>query len=262
MSEPKRQHPMMILITFLEQLKGIVVPILLVGGLEFLYGDRSGFSIWYVMVPLTILALSVLSAVFHWWFYRYDYQDDRLHIKKGIIFKQERTIKRERIQTIHIEAGLIQRIFGLVRVSVETAGGLSELELDLKALEKDKAYGLKHTLENGMDLGTDREQASETDDDENEGYAVSFTRLLAAGLTSGGVFVIMAVMLAFAMQFTFLLPEDLWSDFNALGAAVIGGAILLYVVVSWVISVIRYALTYAFYTVKKVNGEFSIKRGL
>ncbi|MFW5894364.1 MAG: PH domain-containing protein [Bacillota bacterium] len=258
MSDPKRQHPMMILITFLEQLKGMVVPILLVGGLEFLYGDRSGFSVWYVMVPLIVLALSVLIAVFQWWFYRYDYQDDRLYIKKGVLLKQERTIKRERIQTIHIEAGLIQRIFGLVRVGVETAGGLSETELEIKALEKAKAYALKDTLENGMDF----ESGNEADGPSDEGYTVSLSRLLAAGLTSGSVFVVMGVTLAFALQFTFLLPDDFFSTLDRMGALFIGVLILLYVAVSWVISVLRYAITYAFYTVKKVNGEFSIQRGL
>ncbi len=249
----------MIVVSFLELLKSFLVPLLFVAVVQYLSGEGGGFNPGYLLAPAGIITLSVIAAVFHWGFYRYDYLEDRLYIKKGVFFKQERTIERERIQTIHIEAGLIHRFFKLVKVSVETAGGLGESELEIKALERDKAYSLKETLENGHVSEKSEETSSDVSD---EGYQVSFIRLLAAGLTSGSVFMIMGVVLAFALQFTFLIPDDVWSDIQALSAAIIGFLIAFYVLASWVVSVIRYAITYAFYTVNKHNEEISIKRGL
>lgn len=52
----------------------------------------------------------------------------------------------ERIQTIDSSEGIIQRIFGLVKVQVETAGGTTEAEAIFTAVTKEEAGLLKEEL--------------------------------------------------------------------------------------------------------------------
>ncbi len=61
--------------------------------------------------------------------------------------KKERSIKQERVQTVNIRRGLIQRLFGLAGLQVETAGGKAESELSLAAITLEEAYNIKRSLE-------------------------------------------------------------------------------------------------------------------
>lgn len=96
-----------------------------------------------VALLVVILPLQVLS----WAFYTYRYEAGYLHIKSGVIFKKERSIKRERVQTVNIRRGIFQRLLGLASLQVETAGGGSESELSLTAVTLEEAYNIKESLE-------------------------------------------------------------------------------------------------------------------
>lgn len=256
MSDPKKQHPLTILISAIDQIKNFVLPMLFVFGLDFIIGETRNINLYFFLIPLGILVLTAVIAFIQWLFFTYAYKDNILTIKRGVFIKKERTIKRERIQTINLEAGIILRIFKLVKVNVETAGGLAESELEIKAIKKEEAYALKQALENG-----DNELESK-ETDEKGGYKVTTERLIIAGLTSGSVGIVMAIILAFASQFVALLPESVWTTLASFGVFIIVTIFIMFTLVSWLISIVRYAITYAFYTIRKDNGEFNITRGL
>lgn len=68
-----------------------------------------------------ILLIALLSFLnFH-----YSLNDEGLTIGYGIIFKKSITVPYDRIQNVNIEQSLIDRLLGLSRVSVETAGSSS-----------------------------------------------------------------------------------------------------------------------------------------
>lgn len=60
------------------------------------------------------------------WTYHID--DDRIEIKKGIIWKKHSIIPVERIQHVETANGLLQRIWGLSTVRIYTAGGIHRIE--------------------------------------------------------------------------------------------------------------------------------------
>ena len=94
-----------------------------------------------------ILVINALVQALIWAFYTYRYESGYLHIKSGVIFKKERSIKRERVQTVNIRRGIIQRLFGLAGLHVETAGGGAESELSLAAITLEEANSIKRNLE-------------------------------------------------------------------------------------------------------------------
>ena len=75
------------------------------------------------------LGLVVLISVLLWlWalgthhFFRYELRNEGLRKESGIIWKTYSTIPYSRIQNIDIKRGLFDRIFGLSRLLVQTAG--------------------------------------------------------------------------------------------------------------------------------------------
>ncbi len=61
--------------------------------------------------------------VLAWRRFTYRMEDDEFRVESGVITKKKKYISLERIQTVNTSEGIFQRIFGLVRVQIETAGG-------------------------------------------------------------------------------------------------------------------------------------------
>jgi len=144
MNEWKRQHPAAIFISFLSNLKQMIVTLIAV----FIFGQSAqGISgIFYLLFFSAILLFSVWSGFISWWKFFYYLKEDELQIKQGLIFRKKRFIRKDRIQSIDINAKLVQRLFGLVEVRIETAGGGSEPEFRIIALKKEEAIAIKKHL--------------------------------------------------------------------------------------------------------------------
>ncbi|SER42588.1 PH domain-containing protein [Salipaludibacillus aurantiacus] len=170
MNDWKRQHPASIFISFLSNLKQMIITLIAV----FIFGQsaQAANPIFYFIFFTGILLFSVLNGFVSWWKFYYNLQFDELQIKQGLIFKKNRFIRKDRIQSIDINAKLVQRLFGLVEVKIETAGGGGEPEFRIVALKREEALKIKSKLLN-------KHPASATSHDlntsENEGPAEETT---------------------------------------------------------------------------------------
>lgn len=92
----------------------ILVPALIVGA--FLYPQ--------LFLPLLggILAIMLLVALFVYNNFQYEIDVTGLTIDSGIIHKKQVFIPFEQVQNVNIERSLIDRFFGLARISIETSG--------------------------------------------------------------------------------------------------------------------------------------------
>lgn len=106
-------------------------------------GFGSGFILIFFFV---ILLFSAISATVSWWKFEYSLFSEELRVRQGLIFRKNRFIRKERVQSIDLNAHLVQRLFGLVEVRIETAGGGSEPEFRLIALTRDEALQIKKEL--------------------------------------------------------------------------------------------------------------------
>ena len=73
------------------------------------------------LIPVAIL-LIVLVAVLRYWFFRFRVTEDRILIRQGILKKTALDLPLDRVQAVNIERSLTDRVLGLVKVSVDTAG--------------------------------------------------------------------------------------------------------------------------------------------
>ncbi|UTR14684.1 PH domain-containing protein [Salipaludibacillus sp. LMS25] len=143
MNSWKRQHPAAIFIRFLSSLKEIVISFIAV----IIFGQTQAYtSLFYLIFFAVILLTALYNGFISWWKFYYNLQEEELLIKKGLIFRKNRFIRKERIQSIDINANIIQRIFRLVELRIETAGGGSEPEFSLVALRREEAQKIKKQL--------------------------------------------------------------------------------------------------------------------
>jgi len=86
--------------------------------------------------PLVMVVLPVLYFRYHTLRYRFD--EEGIHMKVGILFRQEVNVTYARIQDIHLKSGFVQRWLGLADVQIQTASGTAGAEL---VIEGFKEYG-------------------------------------------------------------------------------------------------------------------------
>jgi putative membrane protein len=72
-----------------------------------------------LLIVATVIGLGYLS----WWKNQFRLGEDALHQRKGILWRQQRQARLDRLQAVDIVQPLLARIFGFAAVSVQVAGG-------------------------------------------------------------------------------------------------------------------------------------------
>ncbi|TVP94362.1 MAG: hypothetical protein EA374_07050 [Acholeplasmatales bacterium] len=264
MSEFKRQHPVVIITGVLRELRTFILPFLIFLILSVLGEDARIFEGRGVLIfALISIGFSMIAGVLKWFFFRYAVTGTVIEIRSGIFIRKQRHIKQERIQTISLEAGLWHRVFSLTALNIETAGNLGESEVQIQALPVIEAEEIRRRLTTGNTFETAEESAANVSGPQR---IIDALTLLKAGLTSGSVSVVMLLIAAFFGQLIFFLPsryfEQLLDVGRQLGIYAIFLAAALFVGVAWVLSVIRYVIRYAMFTVRLKGEDLIITRGL
>ncbi|MRX72095.1 PH domain-containing protein [Bacillus lacus] len=268
MSEPKRMHPAAVLLNIFKLIKDLIIPILLLlivngGGAERLYGG-------YVL--LILLAVLVIFSVIKWLTFTYRIEESELRIEHGLFVKRKRYIPIERIQTVNTSAGIIQQIFGLVKLQVETAGGGLDAEAVLTAISREDARKIAEELEayktdfksETADLLEEGESTSANE--KRHIYKLSKKDLLLAATTSSGIGVVLSALFALFSQIDNLIPFDAVADrFSFLtnaGVAVFAVIAFTLLIIAWVLSIAGVLLKYADFTLERKDKDLIISRGL
>ena len=90
-------------------------------------------------------------------FFRYELTAGTLNLESGILFRREREIPIGRIQNVDMTRSIVQRVFGIAAVDIETAGGRST-EASLQFVSQAEAKRLQEgirTRKRRAESGTD-----------------------------------------------------------------------------------------------------------
>ncbi|QQK76068.1 PH domain-containing protein [Salicibibacter cibarius] len=274
MNDGKRLHGATVVIMLLTRLKDFIIPIIFV----FFVGATGGGIGLFAMVALPFLFIfSAVYSLLYWLTYWYRVEDQELHVKQGIFVKKHRYIQRKRVQSFDMSAGILQRMFGLVKVQIETAGGGSEPDVHLIALDRAEAERLRQTLLAKPEVTAEDGEARPaemTEDEEPEpleqeieaSWALGFKHLLFAGMTSGGVGLVLSAVLALFSQVDVLLPDAFYE--TTVGFVLSSTitflliAIFLIAFFAWLISIVITIVKYGQFTVVKRGNDLVISRGL
>lgn len=262
MYKPQRVHPMAILQFTLRTVYSLgqgLIPLLLIA---FAQPEMRRWLFWGL--PL-LLAFMVAYGILYWLCYVFYISGQELRVEYGVLIKKKRYIPFERIQTIQISAGILHRMFGLVKVQVETAGGGSQAEFVLAALPRDIAAELQHILQ-------EKTQHHEEAGNETEyiEYKLSTRSLLVLASTSNGIGIVLSAILAVISQLDDFFPKaDVWGKFAAYAGHLAAGKISLIILVifliillAWLLSLLGTIIQFGGFQLRREGNNIIISRGL
>ena len=101
--------------------------------------------LWALLGLLAILLVVAGILFLSWWFTRYQVTADHVRVRSGIIFRQHRQARLDRVQAIDIVQPLLARLFGLAELRFEVADA-GESAVRLAFLRLDDARSLRATI--------------------------------------------------------------------------------------------------------------------
>jgi membrane protein YdbS with pleckstrin-like domain len=107
---------------------GAVLAVLIVIALEILIVTTWTGTSLLILAPLVILLWPGMRALERR-FTRAVISGDRLRYETGITSKSTRTIQLTKVQDVRVDQGMMQRIFNIGDISIETAGETSRLSI-------------------------------------------------------------------------------------------------------------------------------------
>jgi putative membrane protein len=200
--ERSRLHPLSLPFSMLTHLKGFLVPLFLV----IAFSKNLEWEAWtfVLLVPLFF---------FETWRYltlRYGITEGELIVTEGVLFREERHIPLARIQTVDSTQNLLQRVFGVVEVRVETAGS-AKPEAHLKVLSVEARDALRRGIFSGKAATGGPPEESPASDSEDDGlpreheelHRVGALELSLLGLNLGRGLALLGIFFGLAGQLGF-----------------------------------------------------------
>ena len=238
-------------------LRELIIPIILIFFLG-QGGDSPLFTWWGISLMLLVL---LITGFINWLRFTWRVEDDELRIEQGLLVRKKRYVPRDRIQAIDISSGPLQRLFGLVRLRVLTAGGSSP-EAEISAISRSDAQAIQEALQVEARDPVAAEQESSW-----PVYRISRKRLLLAASTAGSFGVALSIVGTLVAQINQVVSEDqmiayleswageatteFWITFVALA-----------VLVAWLLSLFGTLLRFSGFTLTRNGRELYIRRGL
>lgn len=186
------------------------------------------------IVGVFLLGAAGVSAValyeyLYWRNFEYRVEQDGLKIVSGVISKNDRDIPLKRIQNVSVNRNIFQRLLGIAKADIETAGG-SGTEASLKYVNYSDAEQLQERV---RELKNRRSSDTGKEDDERrkDDFVLSNRNLAILSLASVDMRVIGAVGFLFSIfggavgsTMDGMLPETLGvAAVAALGVLTVGG---------------------------------------
>lgn len=225
------------------------------------------FGVWGVGAVLALVGGIVKWRTFVYWF-----EDGELRVKYGLFVKKKRYIPFERIQSLNYHEGIFHRIFGLVKVQVETAGNKGgKPEVELTAIQKIAADVIEEEMRRAktqiaQPLGEELAHGQIEEVMVPVIYRMSMRDLLVLATTSGGIGVVLSGVAAVISQFSDIIPyEEVFhevADIVKIGAFLVALMIMFVLIIAWLLSVVITLVNYYDYTVRIEDEKLMITKGL
>ncbi len=124
-----------------------------------------GDLLWKIVFgTVGFVTITIAISIIRYLFFRYQITNDSILIRDGVIKKTQLDIKFDRVQAINTKQNVLDRVFDLVTVKIDTAGS-SKQEGHLPAIKSAQASALKERIRHEKpvaEIAEDSEEACET----------------------------------------------------------------------------------------------------
>ena len=286
-NETRRQHPVSILFFIVKIGKDLVYPLIAVLVSAAFRDDIH--PLWIVGIIALYGVVFTVMGILSWLRFVYRIEDRSLHVEHGVFIRKRLSIPRDRVQSVDMSAGVVQRLFGVRKVVIETAGSRKP-EVVLNAVAEAEAERIRAAMVRGaadtempetgrpadaagpMPPGAADAVGPAGDEDQpvppGAVYRLPPGRILLYSATSGRIFLSLAILGALYSQLEDLLgmfglfdPEDAGALLPDTAAGWIAAALAAFVFIWLLGTAIIAAKEYGF-TVERHGGKLLIRRGL
>ena len=175
----------------------------------------------------TFIAVTVISSIVRYWFFRYKIDDGSILIREGVIRKTQLDIKFDRIQAINTQQNVIFRAFDLVTVKFDTAGSAKQ-EGHLPAIKTALADSLKERIRRespGKEIEHEAEDEDQTSPAERTILRLAASDMVRIGLSSNRALVFLVFLGPILDSLTADIEENI--DESSLASAIEAGQFTL-----------------------------------
>ena len=208
-----------------------------------------------------------------WWATRYEVTDRQLRVRSGLVGRREQFVPLERIHAVDLNESLLQRLFGVVEVKIETAaGGTRDSDVALEALSRAEAATLRtHLRVAPRPEPSVREEAAPPEVAETAAgarliRALSPTELLVAGATAGRVGPALAILFGAYQLVDDLVPDPVLGQLAAgvpgLSPRGVVGLALAVGLGAWLLALVSTIFTFAGFELRRDGDRLAISSGL
>lgn len=272
----KKQHPYFLLKEIVSSVKEFILALLVLISAVFAKG-RNG-KILFLIIALIVIAIIVFTIII-WKNNVYSFDETGMHLNEGLIERKSRYIPSDKIHTMDMDSNLIQRLFGVVTIRIDTASGGKEAEVCL-ILSENEAEHIKKVLLNDSIKQNDQEEKTEIQEkyqefsNENIQYKATIMDLIITAITSkyimGGIFFIFVAY----DKINDVMPENIKTRFNDFESKstetimayksikIVIALILVVLIVTFIISIISTVIKYYDFTVSRDKNKINITYGL
>jgi putative membrane protein len=141
---------------------------------------------------LVVLALGY--SVLSWWMTSYSVDDEALHLRSGVLNRQQRQARLDRLQAVDVVQPLLARFIGLAELRIEVAGGKGSA-VRLSYLREGEAQAFRRVLL-ARAAGLQVEEHSAPEAPEHQLVAVPVPMLIESLVRSLPTFVVLGGVIA------------------------------------------------------------------
>lgn len=257
----QRQHPIAAISRAFTMIRGNLVTIIV-----FLFIGAQSESFSFLLMIGGGFTLLLISGFLDWWRFLFKVEEGEMHIKRGIFVRKNIYLTKDRIQVIDISSGVVQRMFGLVKIDIQTAGSTSRAAM-IEAVPLETAQEIKQKLsKNGSDPVDDTE--TQTVSDKREVYGLPNKDLLIAASTSGRFGIALSILGTLFSQIEPVIRESNIFEYlfsllpTQTDTFMIIIIIVIFVVVAWLISFFSTLFMYGDFSLEIDDDEMIISRGI
>lgn len=127
-----------------EMLWGVVFTATLFAAKFILENENIMMPVYVYIGYAVTMALLVIAPFVRYHRYRYVFSEDEIVVREGFFWVSKQIVPIERLQKVALLSGPIDRIFGLTKVIVTTAGG----DVTIRFLQMEKAENIVEKLKN------------------------------------------------------------------------------------------------------------------
>ena len=258
----ERLHPAAIAVLALNALREAAFPIVILLGASLAGRGLDTAALQRSALYLVLgVAIATLMGYLRWRSTGYRVDEKGVHYKTGIVSTKETTVPLSRIQGLDTVAGPVQRLFGVVALHVQSAGGGSKGEIVLEAVGPAAVERIREAV------AERRPEVAETAAPRAAiERRLGRRELLVGALTAGQLGVILPALAASTQLFGNVVSSgrDI-EDATRLLPDTPGGwelALAALLLVAWALSAVGSIVSFAGFAVARDGDRLRIRRGL